>query len=156
MDQIALRVSLNCEQRAAAYLGRLGLTAGDLASLAAQGFVSSEYRSRGNRHYGPFRKLRWREGRCQRVRYLGRNPVLAEQVQAALTVWQAPRKEQRASAALLRAARRALLAARTAAPQLAREGRYLHGYSARRRRAGRPGDVGSGTDGQVPSDTLQP
>ena len=135
MDPIAPRALINREQHAAACLGRLGLTAVDLAALAAQGFISAEYRSRGPRRYGPIFKLRWRLGNVQKVRYLGRNPVLAEQVQVALAVWQAPHRAQRESAALLRSARRTLRAAKAgAAPQLAREGRYLHGYAVRRRR----------------------
>jgi hypothetical protein len=86
---------------------------------------------------------------------LGRNPVLVEQVRSALAVWQAPRRAQRASAALLRAARRSLRAAKVAAaPRLAREGRYFHGYSVRRR-AHDPGDCASIVETQGASDTRQ-
>ncbi len=132
------------QQQARAVLERLGMGLVDLQALRAQGFVAAEYRQRGGRRSGPYHRLHWRVAGRQRIAYLGRNPLLAEHVQAALAVWQAPRNEQRASAALLRAARRALRAAKAvAAPQLAREARYFHGYSVRRRRR-HAGDQGDG------------
>jgi hypothetical protein len=143
MDEITLINPITCKPDAAALFGKLGLTGEDLAALAEQGFVSAEYRFRGHRRYGPFHKLRWRVAGRQRVRYLGRNPILGERVRLALAAWQAPRRTQRVSAALLHSVRRALRAAKAAAaPQLACEGRYLHGYIARRRR--RDDDRGDG------------
>lgn len=134
MDPLASFKSNLSDRAAAELFHRLDLDERDLAAIARQGFVAVEFRRRSGRRCGPYYKLRWRVAGRQRVRYLGRNPVLVEHVQAALAAWQAPRRAQRASVALLRAARRALRAAKAAAaPRLVQEGQYFHGYSVRRR-----------------------
>ena len=61
----------------------LRLTEADLQSLSRQGCVSAERPSSGSRR-GTVFKLRWRLGRKQRVRYLGRDPGRANAVRIML------------------------------------------------------------------------
>ena len=76
-------------------MAKLGLRTEDVAALARQGSISGEFRQRKGNPTGPYYKLRWRHGSRQRVRYLGRDPLLVSAVRTALRTLQAPRRRAR-------------------------------------------------------------
>ena len=73
-------------------------------ALQRQGFVSVEKRANGSSYF----KLRFRVGGDQRVRGLGNNLEVAEQVQRQLDELQAGRRRDKELARLTRAARQLL------------------------------------------------
>ena len=52
--------------------------------LCANGSVATEYRWRNGRRFGPYFRLRYRQGNTQRSIYLGPSPELAEKVRRLL------------------------------------------------------------------------
>lgn len=114
-------------------LSRLGLAPDEMEALRSQGFVVSEMR-RGE----PVYKLRFRIGARQRVRYLGKDNRLAEEVKAGLHDLQRGRSDQRELAVLARAASRQLAEAkRIMTPLLEEDGFHFHGQAIRQRRTPR-------------------
>ncbi len=113
-------------------LGSLGLPENVHQALARQGFVAAEFRGEGSTRRGPYYKLRWREGRRQRVKYLGRDPALAERIRAAVEYLQRPRRLIRMALRLIVEARRGLRRAKDSLQSRAATcGRKYHGYTSR-------------------------
>ena len=111
-------------------LAQLGLSALALSALARQGFVTSEYR--GER--GPFFKLRFRLQGRQQVKYLGKDPHVAQQIAQELRVLQAPRQLDRELQQLAREARATLRKVKQdLAPLVGAIGRSFHGLVVRDR-----------------------
>jgi hypothetical protein len=111
-------------------LARLRLSSQELAALKEQGFVAADKQGE-NRYY----KLRFRQGSKQCVRYLGSDPILAEQVRQELAIlqdWRICRrvlkKLCRSAGRLLRSGKRDLEAA------LAEAGFAFHGLALRQKR----------------------
>lgn len=112
-------------------LGDLQLSSEDLAGLAKQGFVCFEQRANG---YGYF-KLRFRSAGRQKVRYLGSDPSLADQIKQELIELQAARHEQLKLAQLTTQARETLRQSKAALfDVVASHGRTFHGFAIRRTR----------------------
>lgn len=116
------------------FLSELNLAPDDLACLLRQGFVSSEFRSRRGKTFGPYYKLRWRSEGRQRVKYLGRDFEKAAKVSSLLQRRRSLRRGQTKLGKNLHAALQALRDARNQLEiALAARGIRLHGYTPRRR-----------------------
>ena len=76
--------------------------------FAQQGTVSSSWRRRGGKTYGPYYRLRYRDGRSCRSLYLGRDGPLVDRVRNTLQTLQTPLRRRRALAQLRRRVRVAL------------------------------------------------
>ena len=113
------------------HIDKLDLTTEEMTALRRQGFVSREHR-RGRVFY----KVRFRmpTGR-QRVRYLGADPAVAEEVQKELFEMQTGRCMNRELKKLVKEAGQRLQSSKeTLAPALAEAGYHFHGLSVRRKR----------------------
>ena len=122
---------LSCPQ-----LSRLQLSPDDLASLGRQGSVCRETRGPGGIR---FFKLRFRVAGRQRVKYLGSDPTVADQVAQELELLQREVRLRRQLARALKNARQAERdVRRSAAGVLATLGYRFHGRELRKSRT--PGD----------------
>jgi hypothetical protein len=74
----------------------LALLAAQPHLFARQGSVSAYWRRRGQRTYGPYYRLRYRDGRCARTLYLGRASPLVDRVRQTLHALQTPLRQDRA------------------------------------------------------------
>ena len=112
-------------------LAGLKLTQADLEDLARQGFVSSEMRGSGRRHF----KLRFRSGRKQVVRYIGTDLNRVARIQREIETLQSDGRAQQHLQRQVRSARKALRESkRNLAPLLLDSGLRYHGYAIRRSR----------------------
>ena len=131
LRELSGEVAMHLTPRASG-LAALGLTSGELLAIAQQGFVSTEHRSRR----GPYYKLRFRMRGRQVVRYLGRNPAVAEQVRQEVSALQAGRRRAKE---LKRATREAWSTLRRVKRDLqvpmAAAGYAFHGLNLRKKRA---------------------
>lgn len=108
-------------------LAGLGLSFEHLQSLARQGSVCEE--RRGSLSYY---KLRFRHRGQQLVRYLGRDPAVAERIRKEVTSLQEPRQATLELSRLRRQVRQALRDAKMQlTPVMAQRGLKYHGYSLR-------------------------
>ena len=115
-------------------LNGLGLDRHELDALMKQGFVSSEYRHRNEKKFGPYYKLRWRFNGRQRVKYLGRDFARAALVHSALIRCRSLRRSRLDIGHRLRDALQTLRDARKQLELLlAERGVVLHGYTHRHR-----------------------
>ncbi len=113
-----------------ALLGRLGLSATELATLATQGFVGRETRGDCTVY-----RLRYRVDGKVRTRYLGTDPALAEQVRRALVQMHEADTLSRALRQLARNIGDKLSGVKAElAPHLEQAGFHFHGQAIRRRR----------------------
>jgi hypothetical protein len=76
--------------------------------FAQRGSVDACWRRRGGKTFGPYYRLRYRDGRSSRSLYLGRAGPLVDRVRQALHTLQAPLRQRRAFLQLHREVRDAL------------------------------------------------
>lgn len=113
-------------------LSRLGLSHADLEELKSQGFVGAQSREPSR----PCFVLRFRSGGRQKVRYIGTDPVRAEQIRRELAALQEERKHELELGRLTRQARRMLRETKVALePVLNATGYIFHGRAIRRPRS---------------------
>ena len=100
--------------------------------FARQGSIATSWRRRGDRTFGPYYRLRYRDGQCARSLYLGRAGPLVDRVRHALDAIQAPLRQCRALDQLQRRIRDTLrLDRRCVDVRLRRLGLRLKGFEIR-------------------------
>jgi hypothetical protein len=118
-------------------LGRFGLSAAEVVALSTQGFVGQETRG-GCTVF----RLRYRMHGEVRTRYLGTDPIVAEQVRRALVQLHSAGALNRALRRLARNIGTKLSGVKAElAPQLEQAGFYFHGQAIRRRRRVNDGNI---------------
>lgn len=86
----------------------LGLLAARPDLFRQQGSVATSWRHRGEKRFGPYYRLRYREGGCSQSIYLGQAGPLVDRVRQTLDALQAPFRQYRALVDLERRIRDAL------------------------------------------------
>ena len=110
----------------------LALLAANPQFFAQQGTVSTYWRRRGDKKYGPYYRLRYRDGQSSRTIYLGPQSPVVDRVRQALQTLQQPLQERRALNQLRRQIRDALrIDRRHVDAQLRSLGLRLKGFEVR-------------------------
>ncbi len=115
------------------HLSKLRMSAGDLKSLTSQGFVSEERRGRNRVYF----KLRYRceVTKRQKVRYIGSDRGVADEVRRELDLLQLTTRAERELRQLNVEARRILRTSKKeVAPLLKQQGLHFYGLEIRQHR----------------------